>query len=60
MTFEETRFWQVMAHLRWAVIAMQQAERHRSRGEASLELALTAHVVPDLEWEILALTGARR
>ena len=59
VTFEETRFWQVMAHVRWAIIAMQQAERHRRHGETSLELALTAHVVPDLEWEILALTGAR-
>jgi len=53
---EDTRYWQVMAHLRWAVIALQQAERHRSGGERSLELALTAHIVPELEWEILNLT----
>jgi aminoglycoside phosphotransferase (APT) family kinase protein len=54
----ETRYWQVMAHIRWAVIALQQAERHRSGAEASLELALTAHIVPELEWEILELTQA--
>ena len=55
-TREETRYWQVMAHLRWAVIALQQAERHRSGSQRSLELALTAHIVPDLEHEILDLT----
>ncbi|HET9578989.1 MAG TPA: phosphotransferase family protein [Usitatibacter sp.] len=54
---EDTRYWQVMAHIRWAVIALQQAERHRSGAERSLELALTAHIVPELEWEILALTS---
>jgi hypothetical protein len=53
------RYWQVLAHVRWAIIAIQQAERHRSGAEASLELALTAHIVPELEWEILALTGMR-
>ena len=52
----ETHYWQVMAHLRWAVIALQQAERHRSGAQTSLELALTAHIVPELEWEILELT----
>jgi aminoglycoside phosphotransferase (APT) family kinase protein len=56
--FEETRYWQVLAHLRWAVIALQQAERHRSGAQRSLELALTAHIVPELELEILALTEA--
>lgn len=51
------RYWQAMAHLRWAVIALQQRERHRSGIEPSLELALTGHIVSDLELEILALTG---
>jgi len=54
--WEETLYWQAMAHLRWAVIALQQAERHRSGSERSLELALTAHIVPELEREIIALT----
>jgi len=57
---EETRYWQVMAHLRWSVIALQQAERHRSGSQRSLELALTAHLVPELELEILALTEDAR
>jgi aminoglycoside phosphotransferase (APT) family kinase protein len=49
-------YWEVMAHVRWAVIALQQAERHVSGGQESLELALTAHVVPELELEILDRT----
>lgn len=53
---EDTIYWQVLAHIRWAVIALQQAERHRSGAQSSLELALTAHIVPELEWEILELT----
>jgi aminoglycoside phosphotransferase (APT) family kinase protein len=58
-TREETLYWQVLAHLRWAVIALQQAERHRSGSQRSLELALTAHIVPELELEILDLTEPR-
>jgi len=49
-------YWEVMAHVRWAVIACQQAARHVSGEERSLELALTAHVVPELELEILNMT----
>jgi aminoglycoside phosphotransferase (APT) family kinase protein len=51
-------YWQVMAHLRWAVIALQQLERHLSGTEPSLELALTGHIVGQLELEILNLTEA--
>ncbi len=51
------RFWEVMAHLRWAVIALQQSERTLAGGEASLDLALTGRVYPpDLEAEILSMT----
>ncbi|HXU66973.1 MAG TPA: phosphotransferase family protein, partial [Casimicrobiaceae bacterium] len=48
-------YWQVMAHLRWAVIALQQAQRHRDGGERSLELALTGRIVHELEYEALRL-----
>lgn len=50
-------FWEVYAHVRWAIIATQQGERHVSGREPSLELALTAHIVPELELEILNMTG---
>ncbi|MNF33595.1 Phosphotransferase enzyme family protein [compost metagenome] len=56
---EELRFWQLMAHLRWAVVALQQAQRHLSGQQRSLELALTGHMVPELEHEILALSGGK-
>lgn len=52
----ELAYWQVMAHLRWAVIALQQADRHTSGAQRSLELALTGYLVPELEREILSLT----
>ena len=53
---EALRYWQVMAHVRWAIIALQQAQRHLSGVEPSLELALTGKIVAELEWEVLQLT----
>ena len=50
-------YWEVHAHVRWAIIALQQGERHVSGREPSLELALTAHIVPELELELLRMTG---
>jgi aminoglycoside phosphotransferase (APT) family kinase protein len=50
------RYWQVMAHIRWSIIALQQAQRHLSGMEPSLELALTGKIVAELEWEVLQLT----
>lgn len=52
-------WWEIAAHLRWATIALDQAERHLSGVEPSLELALTGHIVPQLEWDILAAVEAR-
>lgn len=49
-------YWELMAHVTWAVIALQQAARHASGEEPSLLLALTGHIVPELEHEILAMT----
>lgn len=51
-------FWEVMAHVRWAVIALHQGERHASGGERSLELALTGRIAGECELEVLLLTGA--
>ncbi len=53
----EVCYWEVFAHLRWAIIAIKQGERHLSGAEPSLELALTAHIVPELELHILRMTG---
>jgi aminoglycoside phosphotransferase (APT) family kinase protein len=55
---DRVRFWEVMAHIRWAIIALQQAERHVSGQEPSLELALTGRIPAELELEILRLIEA--
>lgn len=46
-------YWELMATTRWAVIAAEQADRHVSGREPSLELALTAHILPELEHDIM-------
>jgi aminoglycoside phosphotransferase (APT) family kinase protein len=51
-------YWEVAAHVRWAVIALQQAARHLSGAQRSLELALTGRIVPELELEVLNLIDA--
>ena len=50
------RSWEVMAHLRWAVIALEQGHRHLSGREPSLELALTGRITPELERAVLRAT----
>lgn len=52
---QSLHYWEVMAHLRWAVIAIHQGERHSSGQQPSLELALTGRIVDELELEILTL-----
>lgn len=51
------RFYEVMAHIRWAAIALHQCARHLSGAEPDLELALIGRRLPELEHEILALTA---
>ncbi len=53
---EVVRYWEVMAHVRWALIALQQARRAHAADPESLVLALTGHIVPELELEILRMT----
>jgi hypothetical protein len=50
-------WWELAATVRWAVIAAAQAERHLSGREDNLELALTGHIVPELEMDVLRMTG---
>jgi aminoglycoside phosphotransferase (APT) family kinase protein len=54
---DAVRFWEVMAHVRWAVIALQQGERHASGREFSLEHALTGRIAAELELAALAMTA---
>ncbi len=54
---DAVHYWEVMAHLRWAVIALQQMDRHVGGGEQSLELALTGRILPELERTIIELVA---
>ena len=58
-TIEPARihYWEVMAALRWLVIALKQRDRYRRQGERSLDLALTGRRPAECELEILMLTG---
>jgi aminoglycoside phosphotransferase (APT) family kinase protein len=51
-------WWELAATIRWAVVAYDQAARHLKGGETSLELALTGHIGPELEWDVLRMVEA--
>lgn len=53
------RFWEVMAHLRWAVIALEQGWRHASGAEPSLHLALTGRIGDEMELAALRMIAGR-
>ena len=58
---DRVAFWEVVAHIRWAVIAIQQGERTLSGGEGSLDLALTGRIYPpQLERDLLDMTAPAR
>ncbi|MGB5705196.1 MAG: phosphotransferase family protein [Arenicellales bacterium] len=57
---ESVVYWETMAHLRWALIALQQGMRHLSGNEPSLNMAITSRIVDQLELYILRQTGPER
>lgn len=54
------RVYEVLSHVRWAVIALQQGERHASGREPSLEHALTGRIAEELELAALRMTAPER
>jgi len=50
-------YWEVMAALRWLIIALKQRDRNLKQGERSLDLALTGRRPAECELEILLLTA---
>lgn len=50
-------YWEVMAHLRWAIIARQQGDRARQGDAPQHELLEAVARVPGLERDIAAMTG---
>lgn len=48
-------YWEAMAHMRWALIAIHQSERHPPGEPPALEQALTGYIVPELEYEAIRI-----
>jgi aminoglycoside phosphotransferase (APT) family kinase protein len=57
---ERVFFWEVLASVRWAVIALQQSDRYMIGGERNLDLALTGRRATECELEILMLLDPAR
>ncbi len=57
---EAVHYWEVLAHLRWAGIALAQGWRHASQDEPSVELALTGRLAAELELAALRATAPER
>ncbi len=52
---DRVRYYELMASLRWLILALQQRERLRKGGERSLDLALTGRRPAECEFELLRL-----
>lgn len=52
---DQLAYWEIMANVRWAAVSMQQAERHLSGRDRSLELCLTGCRTVEMEYEALRL-----
>ncbi|HEX5318186.1 MAG TPA: phosphotransferase family protein [Stellaceae bacterium] len=52
---ERLRFWEIVANIRWAVVALQQSDRYILGGEQSLARAITGRRATECEFELLWL-----
>jgi aminoglycoside phosphotransferase (APT) family kinase protein len=52
---ERVRFWEALANIRWAIIALQQSDRYILGGEESLSLAFIGRRATESELELLIL-----
>lgn len=55
ITLEELFYWEVAGNVRWAIGALNQARRHLSGQERSVELAILGRLAAEVEYEILDL-----
>lgn len=53
-------YWEVFAHLRWAIIAIQQGHRFLKGGEQTLDIVLTGRRPAEIEYEIMQMTRPDR
>jgi aminoglycoside phosphotransferase (APT) family kinase protein len=52
---ERVKFWEVIANIRWAIIAMQQSDRYLRGGARNLSTAITGRRATECELELLML-----
>jgi aminoglycoside phosphotransferase (APT) family kinase protein len=52
---ERVRFWEILANVRWATIALQQSDRYLLGGEKSLSLAFIGRRATECDLELLIL-----
>jgi aminoglycoside phosphotransferase (APT) family kinase protein len=55
ITLEELFYWEVAGNVRWAIGSLNQAKRHLSGQERSVELAVIGRLASEVEYEILSL-----
>src|SRR5215469_732885 len=55
---ERVKFWEVVANIRWAIIALQQSDRFLLGGARSLSTAITGRRATECELELLMLLDA--
>lgn len=55
VTLEELFYWEVAGDVRWAIGSLNQAKRHLSGQERSVELAVIGRLASEVEYEILSL-----
>ena len=55
ITSKDLFYWEVLGNVRWAIGALNQARRHLSGEERSVELAILGRLAAEIEYEILYL-----
>ncbi len=55
ITKEELFYWEVLGNVRWVIGSHNQAKRHLSGQERSVELAILGRLAAEVEYEILSL-----
>ncbi len=58
VALERAPYWEAMAAIRWAIIALQQGERCRTEEKPGLEAALSGRMAPQLVQEAMARIAA--
>lgn len=51
------RYWEAMAAIRWAIVALEQGTRYRTEEKPGLEAALTGRMAPQLVEEAMAMVA---